>query len=160
MFCSKCGTQLPEDSVYCTNCGDKIIKGNMKAQSKTKLSRVNIIVIVAILCISVIVVTWLLIDQSGKANLQKQFLRDWENVEVEDGACYTLVLDFSEDEIEYRFESVFYDTEIATYKYNIISKNQFKINKRDTVNNDKSMMTITPALTSTDSSEDWFCFED
>lgn len=165
MFCSKCGTQLPQDSEYCVNCGDKILKEIVEPQTKKKLSGIKKIVVIFAVCLVIVVGAWLLITQIGKANLQKQLMKDWETVEVNDGSYYTLVLDFSEDEIEYSFESFYFDTTIATYKYNVISGNKFKVDSRDTVytvefNDDKSMMTITPALTSTDSSENWFCLDD
>ena len=47
----------------------------------------------------------------------------------------------------------------------MISGNKLKIDGRDTVytvefNDDKTMMTITPALTSTDAYENWFHHDD
>lgn len=167
MYCSKCGTQLPEDSDFCTNCGSKILKETTVVQPKTQTKmtgRKKTVAIIAV-CLVAVLGVWVLINEIGKANLKKELMRDWETVEVDGGSYYSLELDFSDDEIEYNFESFYIDDTIATYKYTVISGNQFKVDGRDTVytvefNDDKTMMTITPALTSTDASEYWFHFDD
>nr|UWI04956.1 MAG: zinc-ribbon containing domain protein [Bacteriophage sp.]UWI14885.1 MAG: zinc-ribbon containing domain protein [Bacteriophage sp.] len=33
MFCRKCGTEIPEDSVFCYKCGQKVV--NEEGESKT-----------------------------------------------------------------------------------------------------------------------------
>ena len=70
-------------------------------------------------------------------------------------------LDFSKDKIEYNFISGYswLNSTIADYDYKIISPSKIKIKGKTykiEFNEDKTMMTITPALTSADSSEDWF----
>lgn len=172
MYCSKCGTQLPEDSAFCTHCGFEISKETietlpnetqLKPQSKMTAKK-KIIVIVAV-CLIAILGVFFIINEIGKANFKKQLMRDWQSVEVEGTTYYTRELDFSDDEIEYNFDSFYVDDTIATYNYSVISRNKFKIDDEDTIytvefNDDKTMMTITPALTSADSSENWFHFDD
>lgn len=105
----------------------------------------------------------------GKANLHNQLQRDWSRTEHSDSSYYTLVLDFDEDTIEYNFDSTYdwIDTTIATYKYKVISSNKIEITRDSGItsvieiefNDDKDMLTMTPALTSVDSSENWFNFK-
>lgn len=181
MYCSKCGTQLPEDSAFCTHCGFEISKETietlpnetlLKPQSKMTAKK-KIIVIVAV-CLIAILGIFFIINEIGKANLKKQLMRDWQSVEVEGITYYTRELDFSDDEIEYNFDIFYvddtmatynYDDTIATYNYSVISRNKFKIDDEDTIytvefSDDKIMMTVTPALTSADSFENWFHFDD
>lgn len=163
MFCSNCGTHLSDDSDFCSNCGASVLKENSSQPALRKNKKTKLIVIVA-LCLVVSLCVGVISNQVGKSNLKKQLLRDWERVESNEGTYYTLKLDFSEDKIVYKFDSFYYDTTISTYNYTIISKNEFQIDGRSAVyrvkfNEKKTMMTITPALTSTDSSENWFNFD-
>ena len=98
---------------------------------------------------------------SGTTALKNELLRDWQRVESNDGTYYTLVLDFSTSDIDYNFKSTYVNETIKTYTYTVIGSNKIMVNGNTytiKVNDAKTMMTITPALTSTDSSENWFNF--
>ena len=125
MYCSKCGTQLPEDSDFCTNCGSKILKETVVTQPKTKTAvagKKKALAIIIAFSVAILGV-WFLIAEIGKTNLKKELMRDWETVEVDDGTYYKLELNFSDDEIEYNFKSSYIASTIATYEYTVISGN-------------------------------------
>lgn len=92
--------------------------------------------------------------------------REWQRVEGENGTYIICVLDFSEDEIEYRLETGYswLDTTVDTYDYKVVSGNIIKVNiygdEWETVtvefSGDKDMITVSPALTSVDDEEVWF----
>ena len=77
-----------------------------------------------------------------------------------------MVLEFSDDEVEYRLETAYswLNSTVFSEKYKVISGNKIKVQmfgtnwKTYTVDfsDDKSVMTVSPALTSTDASENWF----
>jgi hypothetical protein len=98
----------------------------------------------------------------GKAALKKQLLKDWYYAdETSYGTSYMLELDFSDDSVEYNFVSVYITQTIATLDYKVFAPNKKSYGPYDRVitisfNSDKTMMTFTPAMTSTDSSEYWF----
>ena len=52
MYCRKCGAPLPEDAIYCGNCGEKIINGC--AIKKTQSNKMYIIIVVLFLVITTI----------------------------------------------------------------------------------------------------------
>lgn len=161
MYCSKCGNKIEKDSVFCGKCG-KSIKEN-KATKKIDLSFIKKKLFI-IPCVVIIVafIIYLIIFNIGKSNLSSNLLSDWYRVETRDsGSIYKLELDFSKDKIEYNFISGYswLNSTIADYDYKIISPSKIKIKDKTykiEFNEDKTMMTITPALTSADSSEDWF----
>lgn len=104
----------------------------------------------------------------GTNNLKKELLRDWSRTESSGGSYYTLELDFSEDKIEYNFNSsyAFLDSTIATYDYEVVSPNKIVVDYgvadveiEVEFDDEKEMMIFTPALTSTDSSEYWYNFD-
>lgn len=186
MFCLKCGELIPDDCTFCPKCGEKVSRNvcsgaetptqvlshddsstvvvgivspnvsetqspNKKKKSKVLIGAISAIIIIAIVIFSVQAV--------GKANLKKQLLRDWQRTDSE----LLLELDFSDDEIEYNAYTgiTWMDTTISTMKYKVISPNKIKIEDYDMVieiefNDDKTMMTCTPAITSTDTDECWF----
>ncbi len=168
MYCSKCGAVLKDDDNFCTSCGTPVLKApnmsnNPETPAKKKDSNKKAIIIAAV-CVAFVIVCGLIISQVGKASLKKELMRDWSRVESNDGSYYTLELDFSEDEIEYDFNSSYFDKNIYTYEYKVVSRNKIKIEDYDEVfeiefNDDKTMMIVTPAITSSDSSENWFNFE-
>lgn len=99
------------------------------------------------------------------SNLKKDLMRDWQNVEGDNDSYILSVLDFSEDKIKYRVETGYswMDTTIGTYEYKVINGNTIKIKQfgkweKITVkfNDDKTMMTLTPVLTSVADKEEWF----
>ena len=98
-------------------------------------------------------------EEAAKDLLQDRLLYDWSRIESEDSLYYNLVLDFSYSTITYDFESTYYDTNLNTYTYEIVSGDQIEVDGivyTIEFNDELTMMTITPALTSTASYENWF----
>lgn len=167
--CPNCGEELLSDSVFCVKCGTRIEENQTIPENDNKITvlakhKKKIIGVVgAIITILLIV---FVVNSIQASNLKKQLLRDWEKVEGDDGSYILCILDFSDDEIEYRVETGYrwMDTTIATYEYKVVSGNKIKVNRFgndwETVeiefNDDKTMMTVTPALTSVDDEEQWF----
>lgn len=168
MYCEKCGTQMENTSRFCPSCGAPVsnVAPNPYTQvppyAPKKKSAVPLIIGIAAACFVLILGGFLMFHQMAKANLQKQLLRDWSRVESSSGTYYTLELDFSDDEIEYIFDSFYYDTTIAVMDYEVISGTQIRVDGRlHTIefNDDKTMFTVYPAMTSSDSYEHWFHLE-
>ncbi len=137
-------------------------------QPAPKKSNKGLILAIVLPCVAVFIVIAILLSSfigkgSEKAQLQKQLLRDWSRVESNDGTYYTLRLDFDDDEIEYIFDSTYVDRTIATYEYEVVSGDTIRVEGFGTVkikfNDDKTMMTFTPSITDTQSSENWFNFD-
>lgn len=172
-ICFNCGEKLPSDSLFCVRCGTRVegnvwsnetpIKApNFFAKNRRKIG-IGAVAIVAVLLVLLIV------NAVQVANLKKELLRDWQTVEGEDGAYILCILDFSEDEIEYKLETgyAWMNMTVYTYEYKVIGGNKMKVKMYDgnwetvTVkfNEDKTMMEVSPALTSADDEEQWFNFD-
>lgn len=168
VICPKCGEKLSGDSFFCNKCGTKIDSSNGNDTStKQNVSKRNKKIIgIGIAVILGIAIILFLINSVQVMNLKKELKRDWSSIEGEDGAYIICILDFSDDEIEYRIETgyAWMDTTIATFDYKVISGNKIKVSRHgndwDTINvefnEDKSMMIVKPGLTSIDSVEYWF----
>ena len=173
MYCYKCGNQLPEESEFCINCGSKVLKETTETpfRQQTKMTGTKKKITIIAACLVAIIGACVIGKEiketkleRDKEKLQAQLMRDWQRVESGESTYYTLELDFSDDEVDYNFDSFYIDETIATYKYTVISKNQFKIDRGSTVytvkfNKEKTMMTITPALTSSEDYENWYCHD-
>lgn len=162
-ICPNCGEVLPSDSLFCVKCGTKI-EENQQVKKKNPKKKIGIVIGIALL----FVIVGFVVNAIRISNLKKELMRDWENVKGEDGSYILCILDFSEDEIEYRIETGYswLDTTIATLEYKVIGGNTIKVKlygkwEKITVrfNEDKTMMTLTPALTSADDKEEWFNFD-
>lgn len=132
------------------------------APEKSKKGLILAIVLpcAAVFTVIIVLLASFIIKSSEKAELQEKLLRDWSRVEYNDGVYYTLILDFSEDEIEYNFDSTYIDRQIATYEYEVISGDTIEVENfgeiKITFNDDETMMTFTPSLTDTEYSQNWF----
>lgn len=161
MYCNKCGNKIEKDSTFCGKCGKAINKD--KSNNKINISFIkNKLFVIPCILIIIAIVIYIVIFNIGKSSLSNNLLRDWTRVETGDnGSMYELELDFSIDKIEYNFISGYswLNSTIADYEYKIVSPSKIKIKDKTykiEFNEDKTMMTITPALTSTDDSENWF----
>lgn len=181
MFCQNCGSQLADDSRFCSKCGAQQPLTSPVTQTETVVQpipyaipvppaapkkKTGIIIAAvaaaAVLCITVVLAGYLAISHMAKENLHEQLLRDWSRVEESDGFYYTLELDFSEDAIEYTFDSYSYYDVLYNYTYEVVSGDTIEVNGSEytvEINDDKTMIIISPALTSLDSYEYWYNFD-
>lgn len=177
MFCLKCGEAIPDNSRICPKCGAELITNEsdndqavVYASQNAEMSDVTentqkktrkklIVSCVAAICVIAI---FFIVRETGKANLRKDLVKEW---------CATSdsiikVLDISEDEIEYRLETGYrwMDTTLGTYEWKVVSRNKIEMKHSGgssetytiELNEDKDVLRISPAVTSTDSSETWF----
>lgn len=176
--CPVCGQASSGDAQFCVKCGARIAaapSGGNAAPAPQNAGRnnklgigigVGVAAAVVAFAIVGVVVLLFMVNVMQASNLKKELMRDWTRVEGEDGAYILCILDFTEDEIEYRLETGYswMDTTVANYDYKVVNKNTIKVlrygNKWETItvefNKDKTMMTVRPALTSVDSVEYWF----
>lgn len=163
MYCSKCGNKIDKGSTFCGKCGKPI---NNETNNNSKSSKLSILkrkqIIIPCIIVIIIVLVYCIVFNIGKNNLSNELIKDWSRVETGDsGTLYQLQLDFSSDKIEYKFISSYswLNTTISTYDYKVVSPSKIKV--KDKIykidfNDKKTMMTITPALTSTDNEESWY----
>ena len=178
MFCHKCGKEIPDGCAFCPYCAQTLPPVTAEYSShpgavgaptailvkkpwhRTKKFRLSILIVSALVLAFGL---FLLIQGVGKANLQNDLMRGWSRVEEDEGAYYTLELDFSQDKIKYNFKSAYawLDSTIGTYTYRVTAPDkiyvkEFKKTFIVEISRDKKVMTITPSITSTKPSESWF----
>ena len=174
MFCMKCGEALPDDSKICPLCGADLGADSQQAvvyasqketeniendTPKKKLSKGTLCILGGVAILAAIVMVVLSVQ---KGNLKKELQKEWWDT---DGTILK-VLEFSDDEVEYRLETGYswMNTTLFTEEYKVISGNKIKVQmfgddwETYTIefNDDKTIMTISPAMTSTDDSENWY----
>lgn len=181
MFCLKCGEAISDDSKFCPKCGaaagtgvnneeqtvvyaSQTEFGEMPAGREKGQTRKIIVIIVA--AAAALAAVLFIVNAVQASKLKKELLRDWMDISGDDGSYIMKVLDFSDDEVEYRLETGYswLDTTLGTYDYKVVSGNRVKIKRfgddyetfKIEFNDEKSMMTVTPAITSVDESENWF----
>lgn len=175
MFCLKCGEAIPDGSTVCPQCGAELAADNdnqtvvyasqrepsistMPKPTK-RLPKKLLYCIIAVVCIVIAVFA---VNEVTKANLKKTLIKEWYDV----NDSIIKVLDVGEDNMEYRLETGYswMDTSLGNYEWKPISGNKIKIkrfnDKYETYtiefNDDKDVLTISPAITSADSSETWY----
>ncbi len=172
-ICPKCGEKLPSDSSFCVKCGTKIDEkeqsGEQSNIAPSFLEKNKKKICLGLVAVVAVALVFFIVNAVQASNLKKELMRDWQTVEGEDGSYIFCILDFSEDEIEYKLETgyAWMDMTVDTYEYKVISGNKIKVKMYgddwETVtvkfNDDKSMMTVSPALTSVDDEEQWFNFD-
>lgn len=168
-ICHNCGENITNNNEYCPKCGVKLNTDELIFNSNTKNKSYLKIILGIVIIITVILITTAIINYIQISNLKKELLQGWERVDGDKNSSILCVLDFSENEIDYRVETAYkwLDTKIATFEYKIISGNKIKVNRFgydwETINiefnEDKTMMKLSPALTSVDDNEYWFQFD-
>lgn len=176
MFCLKCGEAIPDGSSVCPNCGanlseeDKeqtIVYASQKESEESseqkkigkKIPKGVWIGFATIVCVIAI---FYIVNGINQANLKKALVKEWYDADD----SIIKVLDIDDNEMEYRLETGYrwLDTSLGTYEWKPISGNKIKIkrfgDKYETftveLNDDKDVLKISPAITSTDSSETWY----
>lgn len=168
--CPNCGEKLPLDSAFCIKCGTKIEENlssnNEVSEEKSfvKTHKKKIVLFFSVI-LGILVIAFI-INSVQASVLKNELMRDWQTVEGDDGSYILCILDFSDEEIEYRVETGFawIDTTIATYEYKVQRGNKIKVKRfgdewetfEIEFNDEKTMMTVSPALTSADDYEFWF----
>ena len=179
MFCLKCGEAIPDESKCCPKCGADLTETANDEQfvvyasqntempnepattnvARKGLSKKLIAVLAAVVCVIGIFVA---VTETGKANLKKDLVKTW----YASGDSIVKVLDISDDEAEYRLETGYswMDTTLGTYEWKAVGKNKIEMKRSSgssetytvELNDDKDVLTISPAITSLDSSETWY----
>lgn len=181
--CTGCGQESPRGARFCKRCGKNLDEENFVYggnnginQSKKSRNRIILILTICVIALAAVVTTGVLllhlrkdgIMEKRKEELKQALKKDWEFIDGDEDSYVICILDFSENEIEYRVETGFswMDSTLATFEYKVVSGDKIKVKRYGNeetftieFNDDKSMMTVRPALTSVDDVEYWFNFD-
>lgn len=178
MFCIKCGEAIPDGSTVCPKCGanfSEISKGAeviyatptieiqkqdvIKKAFSSKTSRIAAIIAV---CVLVLIVSAVSAMESGKAELKKALSKEWYSTY----RSIIKVLDVDDKTIEYRAETGYswMNTTFGTFRWKVSGRNTIEVDRFDRgyetytveLNDDKTVLKITPSLTNSDASETWY----
>ena len=128
----------------------------------------KVITVISIILSIIIVIAIILGINLVKANALKRTIMSssWTQIKGDgSGTHINKILEFSSKEITYRIETGFpwLDTTMATYDYKVLSNKKIQVNMlgylekcKVKLSNDNTIMTIIPALTSTEPYEVWY----
>lgn len=177
MNCPDCGTYLPDHFNFCYKCGAKkpkegegdLLKNQvgfqaaLPAQRKPELSRLSAARRYIMVLILIGFAFYYGFQFMGKETLKNQLLKDWQTTSIENGLLFTSILDFRVAEVDYNFKSLLSEGNIARMDYRIVSPHEIDVDQSGTFytyqiefNEEKTMMTITPGLTSGEEFERWY----
>lgn len=185
MFCQKCGEAIPDDSEICPNCGVNLksetedqtviyasqssmdtLESKNDQDKKKAILKIPKLAQIGIAAIVVCLVIFCGVTEMEKANLKKELSGEWKYVYEEK---IIKVLDFSDGQVEYRLETGYswLDTTVTQGNYKVVGKNKIKMNitgdKYETYtiqfNDDKDVLTVTPAITNSDQEEVWYSLD-
>lgn len=172
MFCLKCGKAIPDNSDVCPECGenlkedvkqerDPVVYAMLESKNNFDKSSVKMkkILIGSCSIVAVVILITIIIPINS---LKKQLMKDsWYSP----SESILKVLEFDENKVEYRLETgyAFLNTSLFDKQYKVVSGSKFKIKISDntwetykvTFNDDKTVISVEPAITSTDSIEWW-----
>ena len=175
MFCLKCGEAIPDGSSVCPKCGSAItdnhddqaiVYSSQKEQEdlnqKKKHKAFSKKLWFGIVTIALIAAVVLTVSGISKASLRKALVKTWYDV----SGSILKVMDINEKTMEYRLETGYrwMDTTLGEYPWKPVSGTKIKIKRFGdkyeifTVefNEDKDVLSISPAITSVDSVETWY----
>lgn len=142
------------------NASDNKIESIPENEIEKKKRSHNMVHLFSGIAVLVIIIVVILSVQGS--NLKKELQKEWLDT---DGSIIK-VLEFTDDEVEYRLETSYswMDTTLFNEKYKVVSGNKIKVQmfgdewETYTIvfNDEKTVMTISPAMTSPDDSEKWY----
>ncbi len=161
-ICEFCGNEMDKDKYYAALDGYYNHVGNDGNEKKIKKSKKHIYikVMIAISIIIIAIVVFLVVIMVQRNNLKDSLIKEWYST----SNSLILVLDISNDEIEYRSESYLIGNyTFDTFDWKVIDGNTIKVNRFGDeytnfdieISEDGKGLTITPALTSSDPYEKW-----
>lgn len=175
MICHNCGSDIPSYSEKCPDCGARVIHGNQNVSTPVgeqyplqrqtfQLPIPAAVAIIVIFIVGALVIFPRLLG-AGTNDTLTQGNGEWHD--YDNGIIRVLDFDKEDKTITYRLEVIGYswlDSDIATFDYKVVGPNKIKVKmKADDYrvyklkfDDEKEYMTITPALTSTDSSESFY----
>lgn len=174
MFCLKCGKAIPDNSDVCPECEenpreevkqeqDTVVYATLESKNNFDKSSVKMKKILigsgSIVAVFIVILITTIIPINS---LKKQLMKDsWYSP----SESILKVLEFDENKVEYRLETgyAFLNTSLFDKQYKVVSGSKFKIKISDntwetykvTFNDDKTFISVEPAITSTDSIEWW-----
>jgi|GEM_PF-1601636 predicted nucleic acid-binding Zn ribbon protein len=72
MYCKKCGAQIEDNSVFCKECGERLIEKEKKPLPKKKIRKIIISVVAGILVIGIIVFGILFLTRQKEMEAEKE----------------------------------------------------------------------------------------
>ena len=132
-ICPNCGEKLPNDAVFCSKCGTKTDAEAENIETYTATpgfwERNKKKILTLVIAISAVLIIFFVFHTVQTSKLKKELMRGWSRLEGDSGSYIDCILDFSDDEIEYRLETGYswMDTTVATYDYKVISGNKIKV---------------------------------
>lgn len=97
----------------------------------------------------------------GKSNTKESIIKDWSRTEISELKITTVdyTLKVTEDKIIYGKKTLLSEDTINTYSYEVTVPGKMTVEGREYevhINKDKTMLTISPGLTSGKDSENWY----
>lgn len=164
--CPHCGAKIDQNSTFCNICGEevKMDSADIVQPNTGKKSNVLQIIIIILVVIALGGCSFVLMQTMS---LKQQLMRGWSRAMEDDGVYYTVSLEFNEDTVDYNFSSSLINDTIYTFEYKVVGNRlltRFDENSdwrshEVEFDDDKTMMIVYPAITSADSTEDWFNFD-
>ena len=172
MNCPGCGASLPQGTAKCPRCGMgitgvpednsavKTVPASV-ASSPTSRSNIGKAVIILVILAGLIAAALFISNNGKKEALRKQLAGEWDDIED----SIIKVLEFKDKTVEYRLETGFryLDRSLGDYEWEPVSGDTIRVKQFGSYRTfkveffvDGAVMTISPALTSTASSEDWY----
>lgn len=136
MKCNKCGSEIQEGNIFCTNCGAKYVENVSKEKEPIKIKLNHFIIgIVILVVIAILIVYFILQKSTEKANLNESRnnlqvetkLEETPKYQVEIGINYERILDNQILQLTFNNETEFRFASGIMYSEGIDTRGTYKI---------------------------------
>lgn len=122
MYCTKCGTQLPENACYCTSCGHKVLGKESEAQPEYAESSKTAKIVIAGVCIFILfAVFWFLFGRYTILYMSMKFGKIAEQCKLGDYEIVAepSVVDCTRNYATVRFIAISADSEFCRWETSV-----------------------------------------